>query len=145
VDRWLGKTPAALGEVMDGDALEIAGSVMRTVALRAAAPDEAVPPSEPFAVVALPPVSREDDPMPPGFEVGPGAPVPIGWIDTGTDPATGGVWVGGDVLVPAHVRAEIAGGRTDLRDVPVEGASLADLEEAVHRARGSCVVRGRER
>ena len=131
LDRWLGKVPAGLGEVLGGDALEIADAVMRTVSLRAATPDERVPP---IAITPLPPIAREDDPMPPGFAARPGARVPIGWIDVGVDPATGQVWLGGDVLVPAHVRAAIAGSEAP-GDVPVEGATLADLQDAVHRAR----------
>ena len=61
--------------------------------------------------------------------------VPIGWIDTGIHPETQEVWLGGDVLVPSHVRAGVA--RGDLRpgDVPIEGATLADLYEAVRLAR----------
>ena len=127
VDRWLGKVPAGLGEVLGGDALEIAAVVMSTVSRWSATPDE---PQAPFAITPLSPVTREDDPMPPGFVARPGARVPIGWIDVGADPATGQVWIGGDVLVPSHVRAAIARGE-EPGDVPVEGATIADLRDAV--------------
>lgn len=136
MDRWLGKAPAALGEVMEGDPFEIARAVMEAVALRAGAWGELAGAldAEPGA---FPEVSRDDDPMPPGFEAGPGLRVPIGWIDTGTEPATGRVWLGGDVLAPAHVRAAIAEGRADVGEVPVDGATLADLYEAARRAKST--------
>ena len=57
--------------------------------------------------------------------------VPIGWIDTGRDPATGRVWIGGDVLVPSHVRTAIAEGGVEPGEIPLEGASLDDLRDAV--------------
>ncbi len=127
VDRWLGKSPAALGELMVRDPFEIASVVTATVAQRAVVPVESV---EPFEVAALPEVTREDDPMPEGFTVARAKRVPIGWIDVGTDPATGRVWLGGDVLVPSHMLAAIALGDVEPADAPIEGATLADLCEA---------------
>jgi hypothetical protein len=82
-------------------------------------------------------VTREDDPMPEGFEARAGARVPIGWIDVGVDPTTGRVWLGGDVLVPGYVRAALAEGEVDPAGVSLEGATLADLREAVRRASAS--------
>ena len=90
----------------------------------------------PIEVAEQPEVTSPDDPLPAGFLVGPALRVPIGWIDTGIEPASRRVWIGGDVLVPASARAAIAGGEEELGDVPVEGASLADLREAARRARG---------
>lgn len=133
VDRWMGKVPLALGEVVRGEPAEIASAVMAAVAQRAPGPVEEVPPVE---VSARPAVSCDDDPMPEGFVAGVGSRVPVGWIDVGVDPATGRVWLGGDVLVPGHVREAIAAGDGDLADVPVEGAKLHDLREAALRARG---------
>jgi hypothetical protein len=132
VDRWLGKTPAGLGELMKGEALEIAATVMRTVALRAALGVEIAAPVE---LVPAAPVTGDDDPMPGGFEVRPGTRVPIGWIDVSVAPSTGEVWVGGDVLVPAHARGAVARGE-EVGDVPVDGATLADLRGAARAARG---------
>jgi hypothetical protein len=134
IDRWLGKTPAALGEVMAGDALTIAGDVMKTVARRAATPIDG-PPSGP--VTSLPPLTSESSPMPPGFVAGPGIPVPIGWIDTGIHPTTREAWLGGDALVPAYVYRGVARGDLKPGEVPMEGASLADLHEAVRAVRAT--------
>ncbi len=132
VDRWLDKAPAGLGEVLGGDAFAIARAVMETVAQQAATPIEAAPP---VASSTLGQVTDARSPMPAGFVDGPGTAVPIGWIDTGIDPATGAIWLGGDVLVPAHVRLGIASGEQPAGEVPIEGASLADLHEAARRAR----------
>ena len=132
MDRWLGKVPAGLDEVMGGDGLEIAAAVMKTVALRAATAMESMPAIEVAPVAA---VTGEDDPMPAGFVAGLGVRVPIGWIDTGIEPATGRVWIGGDVLVPGHVRAAIADGGVEPGEIPLEGASLDDLRDAVRRMR----------
>ncbi len=129
VDRWLGKVPAGLGDVMAGDPLEIAGSVMSAVSLFAAEADERMPAIE---IAPLSPVIHEDDPMPSGFVAGVGERVPIGWIDVGVGPS-GAVWIGGDVLVPAYARTAIARG-DELGDVPVDGAMLADLHAAAGRS-----------
>lgn len=148
VDRWLGKAPAALGEVMRGDALAIAGAVMHAVARRSAAPIAGPPPGP---VAPLPELSSagapeggsppepaaEGSPMPPGFVVGPGMPVPIGWIDTGRHPSTAAAWLGGDALVPAHVYRSIARGDRVSGEIAMEGASLADLHEAARLVRSS--------
>jgi hypothetical protein len=131
VDRWLGKPPAGLGELMTGEPLEIARDVSRTVALRAATPIEEAPHLD---VVPVPPVTEADDPLPPGFVPGPASRVPVGWIDTALDPLTRRLWLGGDVLVPTHVRAALAAGSLVPADVPLEGASLDDLRAAVARA-----------
>jgi hypothetical protein len=127
LDRWRGKAPAGLGEVVGGDALAIARQVMDAVAPQGAAVDEGAP--------ALTPVTDASSPMPSGFVDGPGMAVPIGWIDTGIHPATRAVWLGGDVLVPAGVRRDVANGDRPAGETSVEGASLADLYEAVRRVR----------
>jgi hypothetical protein len=133
VDRWLGKTPVALGDLMKGDPAWVAAEVTTAVTERAGL---SVEPMGEVEAAALPAVGSEDDPMPAGFVTGPGARVPIGWIDTGVDPATGRVWLGGDALVPAHVREAIAKGDEAVpADAPLEGTQLADLREAVQRAR----------
>jgi hypothetical protein len=124
VDRWVGKEPAALGEVVGGEAAEIARVVMRAVASRAGTPIEEVATIE---AGAMEPVTRDGDPMPEGFAAGPGMRVPIGWIDAGAERASGRVWLGGDVLVPAHVLRAIAEGVAPIGDVPVEGATMEDL------------------
>ena len=134
VDRWTGKTPAALGEMVTGDPQELAAAVMVAVAQRDRGPVEEVAPIE---VIPQPEVTREDDPMPAGFVAGAGTRVPIGWIDVGADPTSRRVWLGGDVLIPSHVLAALAVGEVNPAGVPVEGATLADLREAVRRARAT--------
>jgi hypothetical protein len=132
VDRWLGKTPRALGALAKGDPAWVAAEVMMAVAEQAGLQVEPVGDVEAFP---LPPVAGDDDPMPAGFVAGPGARVPVGWIDTGIDPATGRVWLGGDVLVPAHVRQAVTDGDAVPAEVAVEGGRLADLHDAARRAR----------
>ncbi len=129
-DRWLGKVPAGLGELMPGDALAIARAVMETVGMGAAIQTGVAPCS-----AGEPQVTRADSPMPPGYVPGPAARVPIGWLDTGIDPASGEVWLGGDALVPAHVYRAVARGEPVPEDAAVEGASMADLHAAVRGAR----------
>jgi hypothetical protein len=129
VDRWLGKEPAALGEVVGGDPAEIARDIVRAVA-RGGVEEIAGIVGEDVA-----PVTREDDPMPEGLAVGPGVPVPVGWIDTGVDRASGRVWIGGDVLVASFARDAVAAGAAiDADEVAVEGATLGDLAAAARTA-----------
>jgi hypothetical protein len=127
VDRARGPLSLALGEVVRHDALHVAREVMETVASRATSPIELTAAMD---VAPVPKVMRADDPMPPGFVARPGLRVPIGWIDTGIDPATGRVWLGGDVLAPRYLYAEIAEGRERRGDVALDGATLADLRRA---------------
>jgi hypothetical protein len=134
IDRWLGKTPAALGEVMTGDAPAIAGEVMHAVARRSATPIAGPPPGP---LTPLPSLTDARSPMPPGFVAGPGMRVPIGWLDTGLHPATGEVWLGGDVLAPAYVYRSVALGDLEPGEVALDGASLADLHQAVRPARAA--------
>jgi hypothetical protein len=130
LDRWLGKAPAGLGELMKGEAREIAAAVTKAVTLRAAVAVDSVSAVE---VVPVAPVTGEDDPMPAGVEVRPGRRVPIGWIDVGIAPATGEAWVGGDVLVPGYVRAAVARDE-EVGEVAVDGATVADLRDTVRGA-----------
>jgi hypothetical protein len=132
VDRWLGKAPAGLGELSrrGGDPLAFAQMVMETVASACPFPIKDAPPQATLRLL--------DSPRSPLMErlvPGPGLRVPIGWLDTGINPATGEVWLGGDALVSAHVCLGIARGDPDPGEVALEGASIADLHEAVRRAR----------
>jgi hypothetical protein len=63
--------------------------------------------------------------------------VPIGWIDTAVDHASGRVWLGGDVLAPAWALARIAAGDTEVEGAPIEGAKVADLIAAAEAARAA--------
>jgi hypothetical protein len=134
IDRWLGKPPAALGELIAEEPAIIAREVMRTVALRAAVPMEEVASIEAAATAEI---TSADEPLPAGFTPGPSRRAPIGWIDTGVDCATGSVWLGGDVLAPAWARRAIAAGEAEIDDVPVEGATIADLRAAAEEARAA--------
>ena len=59
--------------------------------------------------------------------------------DLYVDPATGQVWLGGDVLVPSYVREAIARGDAIPPSAPLEGARPADLQDAAQRVRSlSC-------
>lgn len=146
VDRWLGKEPAALREVIgEASAEAIAAEVIDAVAARAQASLERVAtPAE--AGLALE-VTDPDDPLPAGFRAGPMAKVPIGWVETAFHPTSGRVWLGGDVLAPAFAlhalaaaaeRAERA--ERDQRDEapgtapPIDGARVGDLAAAARAA-----------
>ena len=134
VDRWLGKAPAALADLMKADAPTVARTVMEAVVAASASPIADAPPSPPRALV---PVRDAASPSTSSLVPGPGLRVPIGWLDTGIDPATGDVWLGGDALVPAYVYRGVALGEELAAEVAVEGASLADLHDAVRRVRAT--------
>lgn len=149
VDRWLGKSPAALGELLpQSSPEELARRVIESVAAAAsrsleidAVADEQVP--------LRPPVTRSDDPVPEGFVVAEPVRVPIGWLDAALAPAgwtePQRAWLGGDVLAPLHVldgvaRAVMAADSRALEALaalPIDGATLADLSRAVAHAAAS--------
>ncbi len=68
--------------------------------------------------------------------------VPIGWLDTAFDPATGRVWLGGDVLAPvfavraiaAAAEGEVAAPMMEEGAIPLEGATARDLTAATQAA-----------
>lgn len=134
LNRYLGKAPLALGAALRGAPEEIAREVMMAVAGRDSAPREE---AQEIEAESVSPITSEDDPMPPGFTAGPARRVPIGLVETGIERGSGRVWLGGDVLVPSHVRASLAAGEALSREVPIDGASLDDLVAAVRAARDS--------
>jgi hypothetical protein len=138
VDRWLGKEPASLGEVMAGTIAPetLAGEVIEAVAARslmnltpAAVPEGAGEGSD---------VTGPADPLPAGFQVGPMVRVPIGWVETAVLPASGRVWLGGDVLAPSFAVQAIAAaaghGEAQAVATPTFGATLGDLFAAARAA-----------
>lgn len=141
VDRWLGKDPAALEQVLGQVAPEVvAAAVVDAVAKRAAVNLMAAPvPAEAAAAVE---VTDALDPLPAGARPGPLVKVPIGWVEAAVDPATGRVWLGGDVLAPRFVIQAIAaaaGGEMEafppwIQAAPIEGAALPDLVGAARAA-----------
>lgn len=138
VDRWLGKDPASLEEVMVGAIAPeaLAGAVIEAVAARALLKLAAMAVPE-GAGEALE-VTGPEDPLPPGFQVGPMVRVPIGWLETAIEPGSGRVWLGGDVLAPGFAAQAIAGaaGHEEAPAVvaPTFGATMGDLVAAVRAA-----------
>lgn len=147
IDRFLGKVPAALAEVLPaGLAPEaLARVVLEAVALHAASPlDEGEPlidlPRERFR-----PIEDPLDPLPPSHHPAALARVPIGWVEAAAPPGAGPgdaapVWVGGDVLTGRWILDEIGRGAAPLSldptAVALEGATVADLVAVAQRARG---------
>ncbi|WP_437487475.1 hypothetical protein WME75_06925 [Sorangium sp. So ce1014] len=141
VDRWLGKAPAALSEVLPARvSLEaLARAVVEAVALRAALPliDGGEAPE--LAAERFQPISAPDDPVPPGAGAPVLARVPIGWIEAaalGEAPAR--AWLGGDVLAARWLLEDLGRGAApaspDAGTLPLEGASLSDLRTLAQRA-----------
>jgi hypothetical protein len=141
LDRWLGRSPAALVEVLPAElGLEdLARIVMETVALRAVVPAvEAEAPPE-LESLAFRPIDAPGDPLPRGAGAAVLARVPIGWIEAAALDA-GGVWLGGDLLTARWLldelgRSEAPPAPVDAASAPIEGASLSDLLELAQRAR----------
>ena len=81
----------------------------------------------------------------PGFAFAEPLRVPIGWVDAAAHPATAELWLGGDVLCATFaarsIAEAVAGGAKAAPwqdgEVPVDGATVADLIEAARRARGA--------
>ncbi|WP_437327989.1 lipoyl protein ligase domain-containing protein [Sorangium sp. So ce381] len=151
VDRWLGKAPAALSDVLPGrlSLEEIARAVVEGVALRAALPliDGGEAPE--LAAERFQPLTEPDDPAPPGASAAALARVPIGWIEAAAvfnvphvphvSPAR--AWLGGDVLTARWLLdalgrgdAPARGEDVDAEASPLEGATLADLRALARRA-----------
>jgi hypothetical protein len=146
VDRWLGKEPASLEEVI-GAAIApevLAEQVVQGVAKHAAATLEHI--AAPSGAGAAREVTNAGDPVPAGFTLGPMVKVPIGWVETAFEPVSGRVWLGGDVLSPAFavqaIAAAAAGKAAEAVDesaVPVAGALVSDLAAAAQAA--ACAAR----
>ncbi len=149
IDRWLGKEPAALAEVLPGaQAEDIARAVLEgfTERVQMERVELALDLDEldegPFQRIHDP-----RDPVPEGLALGSPVPVPIGWIEAAAEPfgrpEGQRLWVGGDVLAPRWAleriaaRVRNAAGEGDaLGDIALEGATVADLLQAVGVAVG---------
>jgi hypothetical protein len=149
LDRWLGKEPAALMDVLPGaDAEDIARAVLEgfTERVQMERTQLALPLDElderPFQRIHDP-----RDPVPEGLVLGSPVPVPIGWVEAAAEPfgqpKGQRLWVGGDMLAPrwalerVAARARNAVGEGDaLGDIALEGATIADLLQAVGVAVG---------
>jgi hypothetical protein len=135
-DRARGQVPIALAEVAGGRSLDDLGDRLLR-ALAAGAPIEPLPEAALAPIVDAPIVDDARDPIPPGLASVAPRPCPIGWIDAAVGAA--GVWLGGDGLVPAFVRARVAdaASRRLSRDVgaaPLDGLTLDDLASAAEAA-----------
>ncbi|XXX79005.1 hypothetical protein WMF30_09540 [Sorangium sp. So ce134] len=141
VDRWLGKAPAALAEVLPARrSLEaLAQAVAEALALGAALPLVDGGEAPELAEGRSQPIAAPDDPAPPGAGGAVLARVPIGWIEAA---ALGGAparaWLGGDVLTGRWLLEDLGQGAApaslDAGTLPLEGASLSDLRALAHRA-----------
>ncbi|WP_437648716.1 lipoyl protein ligase domain-containing protein [Sorangium sp. So ce362] len=141
VDRWLGKAPAALSEVLPARvSLEaLARAVVEAVALRAALPLVDGGEAPELAAERFQAITAPDDPAPPGAGDAVLARVPIGWIEAaalGEAPAR--AWLGGDVLAARWLLEDLGRGAApappDAGTLPLEGASLSDLRALAQRA-----------
>ncbi|HSN99232.1 MAG TPA: hypothetical protein VLS89_13145 [Candidatus Nanopelagicales bacterium] len=142
VDRWLGKSPAALAELLPPSAslADLGRAVIDAVAARspgAIVEDAALPPLAPERFVE---VTDQLDPLPPGARPRAMERVPVGWIEAGGGDEVGApIWIGGDVLTGAWVLEAIGAGRgapLDPDAVVLEGAKLEELVALAGRARG---------
>jgi lipoate-protein ligase A len=154
LDRWLSKEPASLSEVLPGaQAADIARAVLEGFAERVQA--ERVQMERVELLLDLDELDEgrfqrihdPRDPVPEGLVVGSPVPVPIGWVEAAAEafgrPEGQRLWVGGDVLAPRWAlegiaaRARNAAGEGDaLGDIALEGATIADLLQAVGVAVG---------
>ncbi|MGK3990892.1 hypothetical protein WME99_48040 [Sorangium sp. So ce136] len=140
VDRWLGKAPAALSEVLPARSSPeaLARVVVEEIALRAGLPlSEGGAPE--LEAERFQPITAPDDPAPPGAGPAVLARVPIGWIEAaalGVAPAR--AWLGGDVLTARWLLDALGRGADpaslDTGAAPLEGADLSDLRALAQRA-----------
>ncbi|WP_437510772.1 lipoyl protein ligase domain-containing protein [Sorangium sp. So ce1099] len=141
VDRWLGKAPAALSEVLPARSSPeaLARAVVEEIALHAGLPLSDGGGAPELAAERLQPITAPDDPAPPGAGPAVLARVPIGWIEAA---ALGGAparaWLGGDVLTARWLLDALGRGADpaslDTGAAPLEGAGLSDLRALAQRA-----------
>ncbi|MRG92615.1 lipoyl protein ligase domain-containing protein [Polyangium spumosum] len=132
LDRFGGKQPTSLSEIMPSAAPEaFAHALLEGFLARVEEPATALAQdtgeldTSPFA-----PITSALDPVPEAFVLHPAARVPIGWLESASTSPEGGerhVWLGGDVLAPRFALDRIAHGDAPPPDIPLEGATLADL------------------
>lgn len=146
LERWKVKRPTSLAEMLVGARpMDIANAVLEGFAERAG---EAATSStlEPDALDTRPfrPITSPLDPVPEDLSLGAPVVVPIGWVEAAVEATTNPtrrVWLGGDMLAPRFALqriAERAGGLPtedfDPEALPLEGATLADLMQAIAMA-----------
>lgn len=131
LDRWLGKRPAALAELLPPTTslADLAAAVLDGVTQRAPSPlVESSAPALDTAPYA--PITNALDPLPAHHHPAALERVPIGWIEAARSP-DGGVWLGGDVLTGRWLLDAIAGAADAPQIEPdalvLDGATLEDL------------------
>jgi hypothetical protein len=141
VDRWLGKRPACLTELLRAvDPLPLASRLSAAIAARALLPFAQVAAPEPGAQATA--ALTEGDPAPAGALFAPPLRVPIGWLDAAVDASSGQIWLGGDLLAATHALRSLAEAvsrgakEAPFRegDVPLDGAAVSDLLGAARTA-----------
>lgn len=147
--RWRGRSPEALASLLaaPGDPLDLARRVAEGVARHADLELEEVLRGAPLDPVAA--IEDPLDPVPAGLVLAPPIRVPIGWVEAAAsapgEPRLQTIWLGGDVLAPRWLLAELASahysnGEFDIKNseeigsAPIEGAALSDLREAIRQA-----------
>ncbi|MDI3286964.1 hypothetical protein [Polyangium sp. 15x6] len=140
VDRFLGKKPASLAELATDAPLDLEGFAHALLeGLRTRAPSMSATmtiTSEELDTRPFAPIDRALDPVPDGLNLRPAVRVPIGWIEAAIEPEGGQrAWLGGDVLAPRWALARIAAGAgAGLAEIPLEGATMADLLACLDRS-----------
>jgi hypothetical protein len=146
LERWRGRSPEALASLRGepGDPLELARRVVEGVARHAGLDLEEVSLAAPLDLVSA--IGDPLDPVPAGLEPAPPVRVPIGWIEAAASPPgerlqIQKIWLGGDVLAPRWLLAELARDpdsslelKTIESEPAIEGAALSDLREAIRQA-----------
>jgi hypothetical protein len=128
VDRFQGKAPASLHEVLpDAQGSHLASRLLAVIAGDASS-------SLDFDAATLERFRYERivdgrDPLPPGFVPEKLERVPIGYVETAVlqDEPSAKKWLGGDVLAPRWLYADLAEGETSPVSTPIDGATVADL------------------
>ena len=135
VDRFMGKTPAGLSEIVsDQQCMQFAERLAQAMVPEGANHilEEALVTKGANHFSAI---TSDMDPLPIGFVPQTLVRVPIGYLETAVaqdDPAQS--WLGGDVLAPRWLYADVVAQRRSLssRSVPIEGATLEDMLRAAN-------------
>ena len=136
VDRFLGKTPASLREVLpDVQGHRFAARLLEAIVSNSGSSfDVDVATLERFRFERI---LEDRDPLPVGFEPRTLERVPIGYLETAVFQDASSLqimpkkWLGGDVLAPRWLYADLAEGKTPPASVPMDGATRTDLMRAV--------------
>lgn len=129
IDRLGGKTAASIADLSPGvSPLEFARAFREGFVARVGHASEtlALPPDAVDAA-SFQPITSALDPIPEGFVPRNPSRVPIGWLESALSLDGRHAWIGGDVLAPRFALEQIAHGEGPPPDMPIEGATAADL------------------